>query len=260
MKKLFSSLPFRLLLALAIGILLGQFFGEGVMKVVVSLQYVLGQIIMFCVPLIVIGFIAPSITRMGNNASRMLGVAVVIAYISSIGAAFMSTAAGYGLIPHLSIATDVQGLRDLPDVVVQLNIPQIMPVMSALAFSLLIGLAAVWTKSQLTCSLLEEFQNIVLEIVERVIIPILPIYICATFCNLSYEGMITHQLHPDCHAGSLYLARGALSDRRSLLRPQSLGSSPPLRSRLSHRGRDHVQRRDALCCAELCAQEQGTPA
>lgn len=194
MKKLFSSLPFRLLLALAIGILLGQFFGEGVMKVVVSLQYVLGQIIMFCVPLIVIGFIAPSITRMGNNASRMLGVAVVIAYISSIGAAFMSTAAGYGLIPHLSIATDVQGLRDLPNVVVQLNIPQIMPVMSALAFSLLIGLAAVWTKSQLTCSLLEEFQNIVLEIVERVIIPILPIYICATFCNLSYEGMITHQL------------------------------------------------------------------
>ena len=194
MKKLFSSLPFRLLLALAIGILLGQFFGEGVMKVVVSLQYVLGQIIMFCVPLIVIGFIAPSITRMGNNASRMLGVAVVIAYISSIGAAFMSTAAGYGLIPHLSIATDVQGLRDLPNVVVQLNIPQIMPVMSALAFSLLIGLAAVWTKSQLTCNLLVEFQNIVLEIVERVIIPILPFYICATFCNLSYEGMITHQL------------------------------------------------------------------
>jgi len=194
MKKLFSSLPFRLLLALAIGILLGQFFGEGVMKVVVSLQYVLGQVIMFCVPLIVIGFIAPSITRMGNNASRMLGVAVVIAYISSIGAAFMSTAAGYGLIPHLSIATDVQGLRDLPNVVVQLNIPQIMPVMSALAFSLLIGLAAVWTKSQLTCNLLVEFQNIVLEIVERVIIPILPFYICATFCNLSYEGMITHQL------------------------------------------------------------------
>ena len=34
----------------------------------------------------------------------------------------------------------------------------------------------------------------VLKIVESVIIPILPVYICATFCNLSYEGMITHQL------------------------------------------------------------------
>ena len=194
MKKFFTSLPFRLIVALAIGIVLGQFFGVGPMKVVVSIQYILGQLITFCVPLIVIGFIAPSITRMGNNASKMLGVAVIIAYLSSICAAFMSTAAGYGLIPHLSIATDIEGLKELPEVVFQLNIPQIMPVMAALAFSLLIGLAAVWTKSQRTCELLEEFQSIVLKIVERVMIPVLPFYICATFCNLSYEGMITHQL------------------------------------------------------------------
>ena len=193
MKKLFQSLPFRLIVALVIGILLGQIFGEGALKVVVSLQFVLGQLITFCVPLIVIGFIAPSITRMGNNATRMLGIAVIIAYLSSICAAFMSMAAGYALIPHLSIVTDIEGLRDLPPVVFQLSIPQIMPVMRALAFSLLIGLAAVWTKSRTTCTLLEEFQNIVLKIVERVIIPILPFYICATFCNLSYEGMITHQ-------------------------------------------------------------------
>ena len=194
MKRFFTSLPFRLLLALAIGIGLGQVFGVGPMKVVVSIQYILGQLIMFCVPLIVIGFIAPSITRMGNNASRLLGVAVVIAYVSSVCAAFMSTGAGYALIPHLSIATDIEGLKELPEVVFQLNIPQIMSVMSALALSLLVGLAAVWTKSKLTCDLLEEFQNIVLKIVEKVMIPILPIYICATFCNLSYEGMITHQL------------------------------------------------------------------
>ena len=194
MKKLFASLPFRLIVALVIGIGLGQIFGESVMKVIVSIQYILGQLITFCVPLIIIGFIAPSITRMGNNASKMLGLAVVIAYLSSICAAFLSTLAGYTLIPHLSIATDIEGLKDLPEVVFQLNIPQIMPVMSALAFSLLIGLAAVWTKSELTCNLLEEFQHIVLKIVESVIIPVLPIYICFTFCNLSYQGMITHQL------------------------------------------------------------------
>ena len=194
MKKIVSSLPFRLIVALAIGILLGQLFSESAMKVVVSLQYIMGQLITFCVPLIVIGFIAPSITRMGNNASKMLGLAVILAYASSICAAFMSTAAGYALIPHLSIATDIEGLRELPGVVFELNIPQIMPVMSALVFSLLVGLAAVWTKSKLTCELLEEFQQIVLKIVERVMIPVLPFYICATFCNLSYEGMITHQL------------------------------------------------------------------
>ena len=194
MKKLFSSLPFRLILAIAIGIGLGQLFHEGTMKIVVSLQYILGQFITFCVPLIVIGFIAPSITRMGNNASRLLGLAVILAYFSSIFAAFMSTAAGYVLIPHLAIDTSVAELRELQPAVFQLNIPQIMSVMSALALSLMLGLAAVWTKSTLTCSLLEEFQRIVLKIVEKVIIPLLPFYICTTFCGLSYQGMITHQL------------------------------------------------------------------
>lgn len=202
MKKLFSSLPFRLLLGIAVGIICGLIIpmlpwtkvSEGAIKVIVTLQYIMGQLITFCVPLIIIGFIAPSITKLGANASRLLGVAVVIAYVSSICAAFMSTAAGYALIPHLSIDTDVAGLRELPGVVFQLDIPQIMPVMSALVLSVLLGLAATWTKSQKTIDILAEFQNIVLDIVGKIIIPVLPFYIAATFCNLSYEGMITRQL------------------------------------------------------------------
>ena len=194
MKKLFGSLPFRLLLGIAVGILCGLVFSESVMKVIVTLQYIMGQLLTFCVPLIIIGFIAPSITKLGANASRLLGVAVVIAYVSSICAAFMSMGAGYALIPHLSIDTSVAGLRELPEVVFELNIPQIMSVMSALVLSILIGLAATWTKSQGFINLLAEFQNIVLDIVKKVIIPILPFYIAATFCNLSYEGMITRQL------------------------------------------------------------------
>ena len=194
MKKLFNTLPFRLLLGIIIGVILGQVFPESVMKVVVTLQYIMGQLITFCVPLIIIGFIAPSITKLGKNASRLLGVAIVIAYVSSVCAALMSTGAGYALIPHLSIDTKVAGLRTLPDVVFELNIPQIMSVMSALVLSVLVGLAATWTNSKLTCDILGEFQNIVLDIVGKIIIPMLPFYIAATFCNLSYEGMITHQL------------------------------------------------------------------
>lgn len=194
MKKLFNNLPFRLLLGIIIGVILGQVFPESVMKVIVTLQYIMGQLITFCVPLIIIGFIAPSITKLGKNASRLLGVAIVIAYVSSVCAALMSTGAGYALIPHLSIDTKVAGLRTLPDVVFELNIPQIMSVMSALVLSVLVGLAATWTNSKLTCDFLGEFQNIVLDIVGKIIIPMLPFYIAATFCNLSYEGMITHQL------------------------------------------------------------------
>ena len=194
MKKLFGSLPFRLILGILVGVLCGTVFTENVMKVVVTLQYIMGQLINFCVPLIIIGFIAPSITKLGANASRLLGVAVVIAYVSSICAAFMSMGAGYALIPHLSIDTSVAGLKELPGVVFQLDIPQIMSVMSALVLSVLLGLAATWTKSKRTIELLAEFQAIVLDIVSKIIIPVLPFYIATTFCNLSYEGMITRQL------------------------------------------------------------------
>ena len=194
MKKLTGSLPFRLLLGVVIGILVGQFAGEGLMNIVVTLKYIMNQIISFCVPLIVIGFIAPSITKLGNNASKMLGVAVVIAYVSSVGAALFSMAAGYLLIPHLFIVSEVDGLKELPGVVFQLDIPQIMPVMSALVFSLFIGLAATWTKATVITNVLDEFQKIVLEIVTRVVIPILPVFIAFTFCALSYEGTITKQL------------------------------------------------------------------
>lgn len=194
MKKLTGSLPFRLLLGVVIGILVGQFAGEGLMNIVVTLKYIMNQIISFCVPLIVIGFIAPSITKLGNNASKMLGVAVVIAYVSSVGAALFSMAAGYLIIPHLSIVSEVDGLKELPGVVFQLDIPQIMPVMSALVFSLFVGLAATWTKATVITQLLDEFQKIVLEIVTRVVIPILPVFIAFTFCALSYEGTITKQL------------------------------------------------------------------
>ena len=189
--KFLKSLPARLMLAIAVGMIAGFFLPEGAMQVVVTVKYILGQIINFCVPLIVIGFIAPSITQMGSGATKMLTVAVAAAYISSLLAALLSMGAGYAIIPHLSIANDMDNLRQLPDVAFQLDIPQIMPVMSALAVSVLIGLAAVWTKAKTVTAVLQEFQAIVLSIVKRIVIPILPFFIAATFCTLAWEGTIS---------------------------------------------------------------------
>ena len=194
MKKIAQSLPVRLLAGVIIGIAVGLISNESFMNIIVTVKHLLGQVITFCVPLIVIGFIAPSITRLGKSASRMLSVALVLAYTSSVGAALFSMVAGYTLIPHLSIVSSVDGLKELPEVIFALEIPQIMSVMSALVFSVLVGLAVTWTKAKRTAELLEEFQNIVLEIVSRVIIPILPIFIACTFCSLAYEGTITKQL------------------------------------------------------------------
>lgn len=194
MKKFLTSLPAKLVLGIVLGIVLGLVVNESVMTVIVPIKNILGQLISFCVPLIVIGFIAPSITKLGNNASRMLGVALVLAYTSSVLAALVSMAAGYVIIPNLNISSAAEGLRELPADVFALGIPQIMPVMSALALSVLLGLAAVWTKAKTIIVVLDEFQKIVLEIVSKVIIPILPLFIMFTFTGLAYEGTITKQL------------------------------------------------------------------
>ena len=89
-----------MLLALVIGIVLGLLlnrydsapFAVALLNIIVTVTYIVGQFIGFCIPLIVIGFIAPSITRLGNNASKILVVALILAYASSIGAAFFATA------------------------------------------------------------------------------------------------------------------------------------------------------------------------
>ena len=194
MKKLWFSLPFRLLLGVVAGIVLGQVAGPAVMNVEVTLKYVIGQFINFCVPLIIIGFIAPSIAKMGANASRILGVAILCAYVSSVLAALLSMGAGYAIIPHLSIVSVTDGLRELPEAVFQLDIPQIMGVMSALVLSILLGLTAAWTRAKTFASLLDEFQKMVLRMVSSVVIPVLPLFIMLTFCELSYQGTITEQL------------------------------------------------------------------
>ena len=202
MKKLFTGLPFRLLAGVVTGILAGWLAGmepagaagTAWMNVVVTVRFILSELINFCVPLIIIGFIAPSITRLGRTASRMLGIALLCAYVSTILAAVLSMAAGYGIIPRLSVVSEAEGLGELPEVVFQLEIPAVMSVMSALVLSVLLGLACTWTKAVVMTELLEEFQKIVLEIVTRVVIPVLPAFIGFTFCALSYEGMITKQL------------------------------------------------------------------
>ena len=73
-----------------------------------------------------------------------------------------------------------------------------MPVMSALVFSIMVELAAAWTKATLITNLLEEFQKIVLEIVSKILSTILPFFIGLTFCGLAYEGSISNEPEYAC--------------------------------------------------------------
>ncbi|WP_375168526.1 dicarboxylate/amino acid:cation symporter [Sneathia vaginalis] len=194
MSKIKDKLIFKLLISVVLGMIIGQFSSTKNIILLETIKYILGQIIFFTIPLIILGFIAPAIAKLKNNAGKMLIAMLSLSYLSSIGAAFFSMILGYSIIPYLSINSSVKGLKTLPEVFFKLDIPPIMPVMSALILAIFIGLAVVWTNSEIFTNILLDFNKIVLVLVNRIVIPILPIFIFCTFAGLAYEGSITKQL------------------------------------------------------------------
>lgn len=194
MKKLLSSTTVKLLLAVTIGLSVGYVANEDLMKFIVPIKHILGQIIFFLVPLIIFGFVTPSITRLKKNASKILGISLLLAYISSVGSSLLAVLVGYSTVPYLDIAASADGVKEIPKMIFRLDIPPLMSVMSALVLALMLGLSVIWTKSEKFENILYNFQEIVLMMVKRFLMPVIPVFIAFNFSILSYEGAIISQL------------------------------------------------------------------
>ena len=191
MKKFFSNSIVILIASIIVGIILGRLLQTEGIKVILSVKQISGQIIFFLVPLIILGFVVPSIASLKGSVSRLIVFAFSLAYLSSVGAAFFAMLVGYQVIPLLDIRPVAASLRELPGVLFSLEIPPMLNVISALLFSVLIGLGCIWVKSKEFAELLLQFREIVLQLVKRILIPLLPLYVAANFCSLSYEGDIS---------------------------------------------------------------------
>lgn len=196
MKKnsFFNSLVFKLILGIIIGIFVGRISSESAIIVINTIKRVMGDLIGYVVPLIILGFITPAIVSLKESAGKILSVTLAICYISSVGAATMSFLAGRAIIPKLNIASNVGAGNAIPESIFKLSIDPIMPVMTALVTSILFGIAVIVTKSEHWENLLMELNKIVLSIVNNFVIKILPVYIATTFATLSYEGAIISEL------------------------------------------------------------------
>lgn len=196
MKKnsFFNSLVFKLILGIIIGIFVGRISSESAIIVINTIKRVMGDLIGYVVPLIILGFITPAIVSLKESAGKILSVTLAICYISSVGAATMSFLAGRAIIPKLNIASNVGAGNAIPESIFKLSIDPIMPVMTALVTSILFGIAVIVTKSEHWENLLMELNKIILSIVNNFVIKILPVYIAATFATLSYEGAIISEL------------------------------------------------------------------
>lgn len=194
MRKLLSNTTLRLLLGVLGGVVLGLFASESLIAVVLPIKHILGQVIFFLIPLIIFGFITPSITRLKKNASRLLGSSLLLAYLSCIGSASLAAFVGYKIIPLLDIVPVKEATNSLPEMLFRLDIPPLMPVLSALVFAFLLGLSVIWTKAVKIEAALYEFQDLIFAMVKKILIPILPFFIAANFSILAYEGALASRL------------------------------------------------------------------
>lgn len=199
--KILKNTTVLLLLAVAIGIAGGMVLPASMMNVVLLIKQITGQLIFFLVPLIIFGFVAPSIAQLSGNVSKLLLFVFSIAYMSSVGAAFFGAGVSRIVVPMLDIPQLEQG-RALPELPFQLEIPPLMSVMTALVIAVFIGLGSIWVDKAIGTDeklgnrnyikpLLGQFQHVVLLLVKNLLIPILPFYIAANFAALSYQGSVS---------------------------------------------------------------------
>lgn len=190
MRKLFSNMSVRLFLAVIIGLIIGKLANPTIISIILPIKHIVGQIIFFLIPLLIFGFITPSITRLKRNASKLLGAAVLLAYISCIGSASLAALVGYQTIPLLNITPSTEALNEVPEMIFRLDIPPLMSVLSALVLAFMLGLSIIWTKAERIENALYEFQELVFTMVKRFLLPILPLFIAANFSVLAYEGAL----------------------------------------------------------------------
>lgn len=195
MKKILTSNITLIILSITAGILVGPYLNDGLLSAASFIKYLLGEVIKFLVPLIVLGFVAPSIANLRGNATKLLVTAFALAYASTVGGGLLSYLISEITIPWLNISTIITPAEKITTTLEQaIQLPPVLNVMSALFLSVCLGLGCLWTDSEAIRTALNQFQNIILQLVKRILVPILPLFVAANFCILSHNGAIS-QLH-----------------------------------------------------------------
>jgi Na+/H+-dicarboxylate symporter len=187
MKKI-GLLP-RIIIAIGLGVLIGNVLPEGWVRVFVTFNYVFSQFLGFLIPLIIIGLVAPAIADIGRSAGKLLLLTVGLAYADTIIAGLLAFFTGTALFPALIDAEPIKvenAHKLLP--YFTLDIPPILDVMAALVSSFVIGIGIAYTDSPTLKKGCSEFRTIIEKTIATAIIPFLPLYIFGIFLSVTYTG------------------------------------------------------------------------
>ena len=191
MKKI--PLVVRLLIGIVSGIIIGLFFPQFISKLLYTFTHIFGEFLNYIVPLVILAFIIPGIADLGDKAGRLLGTTVLTAYISTITAGTAAYLVASRVVPGIVKAADVAnpeegGLESF----ISLEIPPLLGVMTALITAFVFGLGINYllrnNNEDGLYNLVLEFRNIIVLVIEKVIIPFLPLHIAGVFANMAYSG------------------------------------------------------------------------
>ena len=184
----------KVLCAIIIGSLLGLIIPEFLIRIFKTFNGIFAQMLKFIVPLLVLGLVTPSITRLGKGAGKILIAVMGISYLSTICAGLFAYGCAGTLLPHyLSIGEiSATSTTNVIEVVpyVSLKIPPICDILTALCLSFMIGVGCIFMNATIISNIFDEFGEIVKLTIERVIIPLLPWYIFTMMCEMSYKGQL----------------------------------------------------------------------
>lgn len=197
LKKIKLGLLPKVLIAIALGILLGNWMPHWGIRIFVTFNDIFSQLLGFLVPLIILGLVAPAIADMGKRAGKMLLITVGFAYIATLISGFMSYGTSVGLFPMVINASEAANNLAQDNALTayfSIGIPPLMSVMTALFLAFLLGLGITKITGNSLKSMLDEFKNIISLCIEKVIIPLLPLHIFGIFLNITQSGQIATML------------------------------------------------------------------
>lgn len=192
MKKLKISLLGKILIGILLGITIGMFTPDWLVRTAVTFNGIFSQFLGFIIPIIIIGLVTPAISDIGKGAGKMLLLTVAIAYGSTVFAGFTSYLTGVSVFPGLIEGVTMKDVAASNDALpyFTVNIPPLMNVMTALVLAFMIGLGLSATDGSTLRDAVHEFEEIVVLAIRTAVIPVLPFYIFGIFLNMTYSGQV----------------------------------------------------------------------
>lgn len=193
MKKIHIGLLPRIIIAIILGIAIGNFLPTPLVRLFVTFNSIFGEFLNFSIPLIILGLVTIAIADIGKGAGRMLLVTALIAYGATLFSGFLSYFTGAAIFPSLITpgapldeVSETQGILPYFSVA----IPPLMNVMTALVLAFTLGLGLASLHSDALKNVARDFQEIIVRMISAVILPLLPIYIFGIFLNMTHSGQV----------------------------------------------------------------------